>query len=70
MQRATIVVSAPSVFPFSAPDPSLQEYEAHGIRPSYDAVTLITNALKNIIRRGMFTHLSLFSTTISHSPLS
>ncbi|KAJ7773772.1 hypothetical protein B0H14DRAFT_3508720 [Mycena olivaceomarginata] len=29
---------------------TLAEYEAHGIRPSYDAVTPVTNALKNVIR--------------------
>ncbi|KAJ7889899.1 hypothetical protein B0H14DRAFT_2561582 [Mycena olivaceomarginata] len=31
---------------------TIVEYEAHGIRPSYDAVTPITNALKNVIRRA------------------
>ncbi|KAJ7840702.1 hypothetical protein B0H14DRAFT_3457907 [Mycena olivaceomarginata] len=31
---------------------TIVEYEVHGIRPSYDAVTPITNALKNVIRRA------------------
>ncbi|KAJ7800666.1 hypothetical protein B0H14DRAFT_3490470 [Mycena olivaceomarginata] len=50
MQRATLAMSPH--LPSSPLAKTRQEYEVHGIRPSYDAVTPVTNALKNVIRRS------------------